>query len=316
MRCWLATSEQHRSRATEQNPEWSGLSAGLCLPTCKSIMGLRPRFKTPFSQARDKLLAYAIRPLMVFQATDPISDRLQHPRSPDDSPAPEHRSSGFTENYKLGDVLGDRSSRPPISRRSMLPRLRDAKPQRENHSPCFQFRFESRGNFSPEFSFGMGRSEKTDSRRPDKSPVWSGEGGPAVAQAIIAHKFNEADLDRLAAIIREIGAGYIYDDGDAERLQQEIVLVDVRNPAAQVIVPAPQNENGPALVSAPKSRAENRQSSRLVGRTKDRTHFSTAAVDSSQRSSGRNGYRGSQGNRSQPYLAGCDFAETQSGGGA
>src|SRR4030095_16164260 len=30
-------------------------------------MGLRPRFKTPFSQARDKLLAYAIRPLMVFQ---------------------------------------------------------------------------------------------------------------------------------------------------------------------------------------------------------------------------------------------------------
>ena len=30
-------------------------------------MGLRPRFKTPFSQARDKLLAYAIRPFMVFQ---------------------------------------------------------------------------------------------------------------------------------------------------------------------------------------------------------------------------------------------------------
>ena len=30
-------------------------------------MGLRPRFKTPFSQARDKLVAYAIRPFMVFQ---------------------------------------------------------------------------------------------------------------------------------------------------------------------------------------------------------------------------------------------------------
>src|SRR6185503_20696944 len=30
-------------------------------------MGLRPRFKTPFSQARDKLIAYALRPLMVFK---------------------------------------------------------------------------------------------------------------------------------------------------------------------------------------------------------------------------------------------------------
>ena len=30
-------------------------------------MGLRPRFKTPFSQARDKLLAYLMRPLMWFK---------------------------------------------------------------------------------------------------------------------------------------------------------------------------------------------------------------------------------------------------------
>src|ERR1043165_9499804 len=30
-------------------------------------MGFRPRFKTPLSQARDRLLAYIYRPLLVFQ---------------------------------------------------------------------------------------------------------------------------------------------------------------------------------------------------------------------------------------------------------
>ena len=30
-------------------------------------MGLRPRFKTPLSAARDKLLGYALRPLMAFE---------------------------------------------------------------------------------------------------------------------------------------------------------------------------------------------------------------------------------------------------------
>ena len=41
---------------------------------------------------------------------------------------------------------------------------------------------------------------------------------------------NEADIDRLSSIIREVGEGYIYDDSDAERLQNEIVLVDARIP--------------------------------------------------------------------------------------
>src|SRR6185369_4260538 len=76
-----------------------------------------------------------------------------------------------------------------------------------------------------------------------KSFNWSGEGGPTVAQTIIAHGFDETDLDRIESLIREIGAGYIYDDADADRLQQEIVLVDIRNianSAAQMIVPAPR----------------------------------------------------------------------------
>jgi putative nucleotidyltransferase with HDIG domain len=37
-----------------------------------------------------------------------------------------------------------------------------------------------------------------------------------------------------------MGGGYIYDDADADRLQQEIVLVDIRNRAGQMIFPAPR----------------------------------------------------------------------------
>ena len=81
--------------------------------------------------------------------------------------------------------------------------------------------------------------EQTNSGQ-TKSFVWSGAGGPAVAKAIIAHNFKEADLDRIASIIRETSAGYIYDDNEADRLQQEIVLIDVRSPVAQMILPAPR----------------------------------------------------------------------------
>src|SRR5829696_6877987 len=68
-------------------------------------MGLRPRFKTPFSQARDKLMAYAIRPLMVFQPRTRfligygvlvlLTTILLF----------SNRASSFNDNYKLGDVL-------------------------------------------------------------------------------------------------------------------------------------------------------------------------------------------------------------------
>src|SRR5207253_3723469 len=70
-------------------------------------------------------------------------------------------------------------------------------------------------------------------------PTWTGEGGAGVARTIIAHHFDDQDLDRLTDLIREISDTYIYDDNDSTRLQQEIVLVDVRDPTAQMIMPAP-----------------------------------------------------------------------------
>ena len=104
------------------------------------------------------------------------------------------------------------------------------------------FNFDSTRGASSARSF---RAAWEDLRRqseaaPGQALTWSGEGGSAVARAIVAKNFSQDDLDRMVRLIRDVGDKYIYDDADAERLNQEIVLVDVRNPSGQMIMPAPR----------------------------------------------------------------------------
>ena len=66
-------------------------------------------------------------------------------------------------------------------------------------------------------------------------------------------------------------AGYIYDDADAERLQQEIVLVDVRNPSRTDDCAAPRTRMSPSRQRAEVSNCESSIFG-LVSRTKDRAH--------------------------------------------
>lgn len=183
-------------------------------------MGLRPRFKTPFTQVRDKLLAYAVRPLLVFQPRTRFLIGCATLVTLTTLLLITDYSSGFSENYNEGEVLardivapGDISAidEPETERRKAL--------ARESTRPVFNFD-SSRAETSVQ-SLRADWKELMDRIAPDKN-------------------VTEADLDRVASIIREIGAGYIYDDNDTERLKQEIVLVDVRNPASQMIVPAPR----------------------------------------------------------------------------
>ena len=215
-------------------------------------MGLRPRFKTPFSQARDKLMAYAIRPLMVFQPRTRFLIGCSVLVILTTLLLLSNRSFTFNDNYKLGEVLARSIIAPAdLTAADQGETEKRKNIARETTRPVFNFD-SSRAETSVQSFRSAWEDLKLTSSGPNKSPVWNGEGGPAVAQAIISHNFNEAEVDRLASIIREIGAGYIYDDGDAERLQQEIVLVDVRNPVAQMIVPAPRTRMVP-LSSARRS---------------------------------------------------------------
>jgi membrane-associated HD superfamily phosphohydrolase len=182
-------------------------------------MGFRPRFKTPFSQARDKLLAYAIRPFMVFQPRTRFLIGCAVLVTLTTLLLITDYSSGFNETYKEGEVLARDIVAPAditTVDQSETNRKKDA--AREAANPVFNY----------------------DSTRAETSVQSFRAGWEDLKQQIAPNKnIAEDALDRLASIVRDISSGYIYDDNDLSRLQQNIVLVDQRNRATQVIVPAP-----------------------------------------------------------------------------
>ena len=69
-------------------------------------MGLRPRFKSPITQARDKIIAYALRPLMTFKPRTRFLVACSLLVLLTTLLLITNRGSSFNENYQLGEVLG------------------------------------------------------------------------------------------------------------------------------------------------------------------------------------------------------------------
>ncbi|HZE70618.1 MAG TPA: HDIG domain-containing protein [Pyrinomonadaceae bacterium] len=209
-------------------------------------MGFRPRFKTPFAQARDAMLRYAVRPFYYFSRPTRVIIAVSLLILSTTLLLSHSYWSGISEDYREGDVVTRTVIAPSDITTIDIPeteKRRDA--AREATRPIFNFD-SSRGDSAAQ-SFraaweDLKRQGSSGSGRPLK---WTGEGGAAVAKAIATHHFDEDQLDRLTAIIRQVFEGYIYDDNDAERLRQEIVLVDVRSPTAQMIMPSPRTRMKP-----------------------------------------------------------------------
>ena len=164
-------------------------------------MGLRPKFKTPVSQARDKLVAYAIRPLMVFQPRTRFLIGCSVLVILTTFLLLTTRSSSFNENYKVGDVLGRSIVVPAdltVLDQAETERRRDA--ARESTRPVFNFDSSRAETSVQSFRSAWDDLEK-QSTSGQKSFIWNGEGGPAVAKAIIAHGFDDAELERIASIM-------------------------------------------------------------------------------------------------------------------
>ncbi len=124
--------------------------------------------------------------------------------------------SGFYETYKEGEVLG-RDIVSPADITAV------DEPETERR------RVAARETARPVFNFDSSRAETSvQSFRAD----WE-----ELKKQIAPNRnnFTEADVDRLATIIREIGSDGVYDDNDAERLKQDFVLVDPRNPGARIV---------------------------------------------------------------------------------
>src|ERR1044072_5798427 len=204
-------------------------------------MGLRPRFKSPLSQSRDKIIAYLMRPLMVFKPRTRFLIACSVLVLLTTLLLLTNRGSTFNENYKLGEVLGRSIVAPTdLTAVDQAETERRKNTARETTRPVFNFDSSRAETSVQSFRSDWDDLKAQSSDGQSKSLVWSGEGGPEVAKAIAAHNFNEADLDRIASILRDSSAGYIYDDAEADRLQREIMLVDVRNSRSPVIMPAPR----------------------------------------------------------------------------
>ena len=180
-------------------------------------MGLRPRFKTPFSQARDKLLAYVTGPFMVLQPRTRFLVGCAILVTLTTILLVTNYSPTFGEEYKESEILGHDIVAP-----SDISAVDKAETERRQNV--------ARDATTPIFNFDSSRAETSvQSLRAD----WE-----QLTKQIAPNRtnFTEADLERIASIIREIGGDYIYDDNDAERLKRDFVLIDPRNPGARMIV--------------------------------------------------------------------------------
>jgi membrane-associated HD superfamily phosphohydrolase len=159
-------------------------------------MGLRPRFKTPFSQARDKLIAYAMRPLMVVKPRTRFLIACSVLVLATTLLLLNTHSTGLNENYKEGDVLSRTIVVPAdITAVDLAETERRKAAARETARPVFNFD-SSRTETSVQ-SFVAGWQELKEKVAPNQD-------------------INESEIDRLSSIIRSVGEGYIYDDGDAK----------------------------------------------------------------------------------------------------
>lgn len=211
-------------------------------------MGLRPRFTTPLTRARDAFAKQLVRPFQVFPPRIRFFAGFAFLVIVTTLLLLSGYSFGFAEDYKEGDIVRKTVVAPAdITTIDIAETEKRRAAARESVRPIFNF--DSTRSASSAQGFRAAWEDlrhQIESKPPNaKAPVWTGAGGPGVARAIIAHKFDAGELNRLTDLLREIGDGYIYDDVDSDRLKQEIVLVDVRKPEAQMIVPAPRTRMTP-----------------------------------------------------------------------
>lgn len=204
-------------------------------------MAIRPRFTTPLSRARDAALQYLLRPFKVFKPRTRFLLGFGFLVVVTSALLLSNYSSGLSPDYREGEVVrGSVVARGDINTVDIAETERRRNAARQATRAVFNFD-SSRGESSARSFRAAWEDLKNQVQAKPGGPLtWNGNGGAGVARAIAAHRFNEEDLTRLGSLIRGVGEKYIYDDAEAGRLNQEIELVDVRNPAEQMIIPAPR----------------------------------------------------------------------------
>jgi putative nucleotidyltransferase with HDIG domain len=208
----------------------------------------RQRFTSPLDRARNTVLGFIIRPYkwvapskrfyLVYGFFVVVTTLLLI----------NSHSRGFTENYEEGEVVRRTVIAPAdISVMDWTETEKRRAAAKEAARPVFTF--DSTRTESAVQGFRMAwenlqkqvAAQSVGNANARKELRWTGEGEGAIVAAIIAHRFDANELERISRILRETSDGYIYKDRDAEYLKQDIVLVDERDKSAQSVLSMPQS---------------------------------------------------------------------------
>src|SRR6185503_6974359 len=202
----------------------------------------RPRFTTRLSRTRDLLVGYVLRPLEWFEPRTRFLIGFAALVLITTPLLLTSYSSTLSADYQEGDIIrGSIVARGDITAIDISETERRRNAARQAVRPVFNFDSTRGETSSRSFTAALDDLKLQLQQKPGNNrPSWSGEGGPAVARALSPVTLSDDDVNTLTSLIREVGDRYIYDDAEAERLNQEIVLVDVRNPSGQMVMPAPR----------------------------------------------------------------------------
>jgi putative nucleotidyltransferase with HDIG domain len=212
----------------------------------------RPRFTSPFERARDSVLAFVVRPLKWFSPTTQFFIGFAALVVATTFLLTNTYSRTAVEDYKEGEVVRRTVIAPADIPAVDFPETEKRKAAaRESSRPIF--RYDSRQTSATEQSFRASWEslrKETEARGGKRDFKWSGEivllenedaARASIARAIIAHRFDDKELERLSGLLRESIEGFIYTDGEAQYFKPEIVLIDASNSGTQTVVEMPQN---------------------------------------------------------------------------
>jgi cyclic-di-AMP phosphodiesterase PgpH len=131
-------------------------------------------------------------------------------------------------DYKVGDVVRTTITAPAdIELEDSIETRKRRELAQKTVRPTFRFDPRKAEESTQKFrnSWAQLKEEESSSVVPN----------PSARKAIVAHRFNEQDLERLTRILVEVYGNYIYEDLEAENLGSEIKLIDVRTGLGTII---------------------------------------------------------------------------------
>ena len=215
--------------------------------------GRRPRFKSSFSEARDRALRKVTLPfrklapttrfLVAFFALAALTTLLL---------ARTHTALTSAEVYQEGDVvradviapadITSEDSRQTEARRvaarAGAPPVWDYDPARAEAAVqifrtswvMLKQQSDARGSANSNAAGGANVNSPRELLWPGQAPDKQ-----AVAHAVAAHNFDAGALETLTRFMRESGGGYVYDERDAAELRPEVRVADVRAGGAEAV---------------------------------------------------------------------------------